>query len=151
MSQRGGSVVTYVRYGGKVYSSLIEKGEADILISFEQLEAARWLSWLKPGGILITSTQQIDPMPVIMGNAEYPDGILEEIRSKVERVIAVDAMQLAMEAGSAKATNVVLLGVAARYLGFEEQQWVEVIRSTVPPKTIEINEKAFALGFEAGN
>ena len=151
MSQRGGSVVTYVRYGDKVYSSLIEKGEADILISFEQLEAARWLSWLKPGGILITSTQQIDPMPVIMGNAEYPDGILEEIRSKVERVIAVDAMQLAMEAGSAKATNVVLLGVAARYLGFEEQLWVEVIRSTVPPKTIEINEKAFALGFEAGN
>lgn len=81
MSQRGGSVVTYVRYGDKVYSSLIEKGEADILISFEQLEAARWLSWLKPDGILITSTQQIDPMPVIMGSAEYPDGILEEIRS----------------------------------------------------------------------
>lgn len=151
MSQRGGSVVTYVRYGDKVYSSLIEKGEADILISFEQLEAARWLSWLKPGGILITSTQQIDPMPVIMGNAEYPDGILEEIRSKIERVIAVDAMQLAMEAGSAKATNVVLLGVAARYLGFEEEQWLDVIRSTVPPKTVAVNEKAFALGFEAGN
>jgi indolepyruvate ferredoxin oxidoreductase beta subunit len=91
MSQRGGSVVTYVRYGDKVYSPVIEKGEADIIIAFEQLEAARWLSFLKPGGILITSTQKIDPMPVVMGTAGYPEDILAEIRAKGVRVIAVDA------------------------------------------------------------
>ena len=149
MSQRGGSVVTYVRYGDKVYSPLIEKGEADIIIAFEQLEAARWLPFLKPGGILITSTQCIDPMPVIMGNAVYPENILQAIRDKGEKVIAVDALALANEAGSAKATNVVLLGVTARFLGFDKEMWVEVIRSTVPPKTIAVNEKAFELGFNA--
>lgn len=147
MSQRGGSVVTYVRYGEKVYSPLIEKGEADIIIAFEQLEAARWLPFLKPGGILITNTQCIDPMPVIMGNAVYPENILPAIREKGVQVIAVDALKLAEQAGSAKAVNVVLLGVTARFLGFEEEMWREVVRSTVPPKTIGVNEKAFDLGF----
>lgn len=151
MSQRGGSVVTYVRYGDKVYSPLIEKGEADIIISFEQLEAARWLPFLKPGGILISNTQCIDPMPVIMGNGTYPDNILPAIRAKGEQVIAVDALKLAEQAGSAKAVNVVLLGVTARFLGFDEEMWREVIRTTVPPKTIEVNEKAFDLGFHANH
>jgi indolepyruvate ferredoxin oxidoreductase beta subunit len=149
MSQRGGSVVTYVRYGEKVYSPLIDKGEADIIIAFEQLEAARWLAFLKPGGILITSTQKIDPMPVIMGNAVYPQELLSEIKEKDVEVIAVDALSLAVEAGSPRATNIVLLGVAAHFLGFDREVWEEVIRSTVPPKTITINEKAFALGFAA--
>ena len=149
MSQRGGSVVTYVRYGDKVYSSLVEKGEADIIIAFEQLEAARWLPYLKPDGILITSTQAIDPMPVVMGNAEYPQDILPSIRAMGVQVIDVDALGLAMEAGSAKATNVVLLGLAAHYLGFDKEMWVDVIRSTVPPKTVAVNEKAFELGYNA--
>ena len=149
MSQRGGSVVTYVRYGEKVYSPLIEKGEADLIIAFEQLEAARWLPFLKPGGILITSTQKIDPMSVIMGTASYPEEILGAIREKGVRVIAVDAPALAAEAGSIKATNVVLLGVAAHFLGFDKEVWTEVVRSTVPPKTVEVNRKAFELGFAA--
>lgn len=149
MSQRGGSVVTYVRYGEKVYSPIIEKGEADIIIAFEQLEAARWLPFLKPGGILITSTQKIDPMPVIMGSAAYPDEILADIREKGVQVISADALTLAEEAGSAKATNVVLLGLAAHFLGFDKEIWEEVIRTTVPPKTIAVNEKAFELGFSA--
>ena len=149
MSQRGGSVVTYVRYGDKVYSSLVEKGEADLIIAFEQLEAARWLPYLKPDGILITSTQAIDPMPVVMGNAEYPQGILPAIREMGVKVIEADALPVAVQAGSAKATNVVLLGLAAHYLGFDKEMWVDVIRSTVPPKTIEVNERAFELGYGA--
>ena len=134
MSQRGGSVVTYVRYGDKVYSPIIEKGEADIIIAFEQLEAARWLAFLKPGGILITSTQKIDPMPVIMGNTVYPDDILTEIREKGVQVISVDALSLAKKAGSAKVTNIVLLGLAAHFLGFDKEMWMEVIRTTVPKR-----------------
>ncbi|NLN81386.1 MAG: indolepyruvate oxidoreductase subunit beta [Clostridiales bacterium] len=149
MSQRGGSVVTYVRYGDKVYSPIIEKGEADIIIAFEQLEAARWLAFLKPGGILITSTQKIDPMPVIMGNTVYPDDILPEIREKGVQVISVDALSLAKKAGSAKVTNIVLLGLAAHFLGFDKEMWMEVIRTTVPKKTIATNETAFELGFSA--
>lgn len=149
MSQRGGSVVTYVRYGDKIHSSVIEKGEADIIIAFEQLEAARWLPYLKPDGILISSTQRIDPMPVIMGTAAYPENILPSIEEQGVKVIAVDALSLAMEAGSPKSTNVVLLGVAARYLGLDKELWPDVIRSTVPQKTIAVNEKAFELGYNA--
>lgn len=150
MSQRGGSVVTYVRYGDKIHSSVIEKGEADIIIAFEQLEAARWLPYLKPDGILISSTQRIDPMPVIMGSAAYPENILPSIEEQGVKVIAVDALSLAMEAGSPKSTNVVLLGVAARYLGLDKELWPDVIRSTVPAmKTIAVNEKAFELGYNA--
>ncbi len=154
MSQRGGSVVTYVRYGDKVHSSLIEKGEADMILAFEQLEAARWLPWLKPGGILITNTQRIDPMPVIMGKASYPEDILPAIAAKGVQLKAVDATALALEAGSVKATNVVLLGLAARYLGehgagLDKEGWLDIVRRTVPPKTVAVNEKAFALGFAA--
>jgi indolepyruvate ferredoxin oxidoreductase beta subunit len=118
MSQRGGSVVTYVRYGKEVFSPVIDKGEADVIISFEQLEAARWLPYLKKGGVLITNTQQMNPMPVIMGTAQYPENIIEKIKAESVNVIAVDALDLAVKAGSVKATNVVLLGVAARELGF---------------------------------
>ncbi len=149
MSQRGGSVVTYVRFGEKVWSGLIDKGEADILLSFEQLETARWLPYLKKGGVVITNTQQIDPMPVIMGSAEYPAGIIENINNKVGSVVSVDALALAKEAGSEKAVNVVLLGVAAKYLHLERETWLEAIRATVPQKTIQVNEKAFALGYDA--
>ena len=149
MSQRGGSVVTYVRYGEKVFSSVIEKGEADIILSFEQLESARWLPYLKKGGVLITGTQKIDPMPVIMGKAKYPENILEKLSEKGVRVIPVDALTLALEAGSAKSANVVLLGAAVKFLGIDKQEFSEIVRSSVPPKTVEANLKAFELGYKA--
>lgn len=149
MSQRGGSVVTYVRYGKEVFSPVIDKGEADMIISFEQLEAARWLPYLKKGGVLITNTQQLNPMPVIMGKAEYPANIIEKIKAEGVNVIAVDALDLAVKAGSVKATNVVLLGVAARELGLGTEVWLDIIEKTVPPKTVELNKNAFITGFSA--
>ena len=149
MSQRGGSVVTYVRYGEKVFSSVIEKGEADIILSFEQLESARWLPYLKKGGVLITGTQKIDPMPVIMGKASYPKNILEKLSEKGVKVIPVDALTLALEAGSAKSANVVLLGAAVKFLGINKDEFAEIVRYSVPPKTVEANLKAFESGYKA--
>ena len=148
MSQRGGSVVTYVRYGDAVYSPLIEKGEADLLLSFEELEAARWLPYLKKDGVLISNTQKINPMPVITGQAAYPEDIAEKLRATGVRLHTVDALSLALKAGSAKSVNVALLGVAAKYLGVERELWEEAIRSAVPPKTVETNLAAFAAGYE---
>ncbi|MBQ8883900.1 MAG: indolepyruvate oxidoreductase subunit beta [Oscillospiraceae bacterium] len=150
MSQRGGSVVTYVKYGDEVYSPVIEKGEADIIISFEQLEAARWLPFLKKGGSLVTSTQQIDPMPVITGVAKYPENIIEKISEKGIDVTAVDALSLAEEAGNSKASNVVLMGVVSTKMGFSEDVWQNALVECVPEKFLELNKKAFALGRNAG-
>ena len=149
MSQRGGSVVTYVRYGDKVFSSVIEKGEADVILSFEQLEAARWLPYLKKGGVLITGTQKIDPMPVIMGKAKYPDGVIEKLKENEIKVVPVDALGLALKAGSAKSANVVLLGAAVRFLGIEKESFAEIVKTSVPPKTVEANLKAFEYGYTA--
>ncbi|MBQ7757252.1 MAG: indolepyruvate oxidoreductase subunit beta [Oscillospiraceae bacterium] len=150
MSQRGGSVVTYVKYGDEVYSPVIEKGEADIIISFEQLEAARWLPFLKKGGSLVTSTQQIDPMPVITGVAKYPENIIGKISEKGIDVTAVDALSLAEEAGNSKASNVVLMGVVSTKMGFSEDVWQNALVECVPEKFLELNKKAFALGRNAG-
>ena len=149
MSQRGGSVVTYVRFGSKVFSSVIEKGEADIILSFEQLESARWLPYLKKGGVLITGTQRIDPMPVIMGKAEYPENIIEKLCKNDIKVIPVDALDLALKAGSAKCANVVLLGAAVRFLGIDRESFSKIIETSVPPKTVEMNLRAFAYGYSA--
>ena len=149
MSQRGGSVVTYVKYGDKVYSPVIEKGEADAVISFELLEAARCLPFLKKGGHLITSTQQIDPMPVIIGAAEYPENLEDKLRAAGADLVAVDALKLAEEAGSAKASNVVLMGVLSARTGFPEELWQKAIEQCVPPKFLELNKKAFELGRNA--
>ncbi len=146
MSQRGGSVVTYVRYGSKVYSPVINEGEADVIISFEKLEAARWLKFLKKGGKLITSTQELDPMPVITGAAEYPTDLIEKIQSKDVNIRAIDALSLAEQAGSSKATNVVLMGVLSNYMDFEDSVWENAINECVPAKFLEINKKAFELG-----
>lgn len=146
MSQRGGSVVTYVKYGDKVYSPVIEKGEADVIISFEELEAARWISHLKPGGTIITSTQQIDPMPVISGVAKYPDNLIEKIENAGAKVIAVDALSLAQKAGNAKASNVVLMGKVSSLLDFDESCWKNALEKLVPPKFLEVNKVAFELG-----
>ncbi|MCQ2437830.1 MAG: indolepyruvate oxidoreductase subunit beta [Clostridia bacterium] len=149
MSQRGGSVVTYVRFGDKVYSPIVDAGEADFVLSFEQLEAARWLTHLKPDGVIITGTQQILPMPVITGAASYPENIIENLNPTAE-VHAVDALSLAEQAGSGKAVNVVLLGVLSKYLPVEREVWMEAIDALVPPKFVEINRKAFELGAGCG-
>lgn len=149
MSQRGGSVVTYVRFGSRVFSSVIEKGEADIILSFEQLESARWLPYLKKGGVLITGTQRIDPMPVIMGKAEYPENIIEKLCRNDIKVIPVDALDLALKAGSAKCANVVLLGAAVRFLGIDRESFSKIIETSVPPKTVEMNLRAFDYGYSA--
>ena len=146
MSQRGGSVVTYVRFGDDVASPVINKGEADIILSFEKLEAARWLPFLKKDGIIITNTQQINPMPVITGAAVYPNEILEEIKAKKIRLIECDALALAEKAGSEKAVNVVLIGLLAKYVGFDLDIMREAVRASVPPKFLEINMKAFEAG-----
>lgn len=146
MSQRGGSVVTYVRYGEKVYSPVIEKGEADAVISFELLEASRCLPYLKKGGKLITSTQQIDPMPVITGAMEYPENLVEKLESAGVDVTTVDALSLAEQAGTSKASNVVLMGVLASKMDFPDELWQNALEQCVPPKFLELNKRAFALG-----
>ena len=149
MSQRGGSVVTYVKYGADVASPVVEKGEADIIISFEQLEAARYVQYLKKGGHIVTSTQQIDPMPVITGAAKYPEDIIPKLKAKGVDVIAVDALTLAEQAGTSKASNVVLMGVVSTKMQFDEAVWQRALEQCVPPKFLELNKKAFALGREA--
>ncbi|MBQ9690605.1 MAG: indolepyruvate oxidoreductase subunit beta [Eggerthellaceae bacterium] len=146
MSQRGGSVVTYVRYGNKVASPIIDEGQADYIISFELLEAARYLSFLKPDGKIITNTQQIDPMPVIVGDAPYPKDLVKKMRASGAYVDALDCLQLALEAGSAKAVNLALLGRFAKYFDLSEDVWMKAIEDVVPQKFIELNKKAFYLG-----
>lgn len=148
MSQRGGSVVTYVRYGEHVYSPIIDLGEADMIISFEQLEAARWLPYLKKGGKIVTSTQQIDPMPVIIGAAQYPNDLIEKMRAANVDVDAIDALRLAKTAGSSKAVNIVLMGRVSRYFDFPIEAWQKALVACVPPKFLELNQKAFAMGRE---
>ena len=149
MSQRGGSVVTYVRFGDKVYSPVIDKGEADYIVSFELLEAARWTEYLKPGGKIILNTQQIAPMPVIIGAAEYPQDLLAEMKAKGLDVDAIDALSLAEAAGSSKAVNIVLMGHLSRNFDFTLEEWMDAIEKSVPPKFLELNKKAFRLGLEA--
>ena len=149
MSQRGGSVVTYVRFGDKVYSPIVDRGEADYIVSFEKIEAARYLSNLKTGGCVIVNTQEIDPMPVIIGAAEYPTDILEELKDKGVDVDAIDALTLADEAGSAKAVNIVLMGRLAKRFSIPYEKWIEAIKSSVAPKFVEMNLKAFELGYNA--
>ena len=146
MSQRGGSVVTYVKYGDKVSSPIICDGEADFIVSFERLEAARWLSCLKKGGRIIVNSQMIDPMPVITGVAKYPSDILETITAQGINVDILDALSIATEAGSVKAVNIVLMGRLAKYLGIPEEKWLAAIEKCVKPKFVELNKKAFKLG-----
>ena len=147
MSQRGGSVVTYVRYGDKVYSPIIAQGEADVLLAFEALEAARYLPWLKPEGTVVVNTQQMDPMPVVTGVAEYPKDILGKVREQGVKVVALDALGMAEEAGSSKAVNVVLIGAMAKKLDLPKEVWIDTIKETVPSKFIDMNLKAFELGY----
>ena len=149
MSQRGGSVVTYVRYGEQVFSPIITEGEADIIISFEKLEAARYAKFLKKDGKIVVNTQQIDPMPVIIGAAEYPEEILCELSLKGVSVEALDALSLAEEAGSSKAVNIVLMGKAAKYFDIPFEKWIKAIENTVAQKFVEMNKTAFNLGYNS--
>ena len=148
MSQRGGSVVTYVKYGDKVHSPIIDNGEADIVLAFELLEAYRALPALKCGGRLIVNNQRINPMPVITGAAQYPENIIEKLSEKVDTT-AVDALALAKEAGNIKAVNVVLIGVMAKSTNIPYEVWMDALRDTVPPKFLDVNLKAFELGYGA--
>lgn len=146
MSQRGGSVVTYVKYGEKIYSPIVDRGEADIILAFELLEAYRALPYLKKGGKMIVNDQSIDPMPVIIGAMEYPENIKEKLSEKID-LLPVDALKYAKEAGNAKAVNVVLIGVMAKLTDIPYENWVETIKTTVPPKFLDVNLKAFDLGY----
>ncbi len=147
MSQRGGSVVTCVKIGEKIASPIIDAGEADVILAFEQLEAIRWLPFLKKGGTVITNVQKINPMPVVSGAAKYPDHVIEILKKSEIETIALDALGIAEECGSAKAVNVVLLGVLASKLReVPEPVWLESLKSVIPAKLYDINEKAFRKG-----
>ncbi len=149
MSQRGGSVVTYVRFGDKVYSPVIDQGQADYIVSFELLEAARWTEYLKPDGKIIVNTQKINPMPVVIGAAQYPEELVKKMENAGITVDAFDALSLAEQAGSAKAVNIVLMGHLSRNFDFTEEEWLEAIAQSVPAKFLELNQKAFTLGRNA--
>lgn len=146
MAQRGGSVVTYVKFGDRVYSPVVEEGEADIIMSFEKCEAGRWLSYLKKGGKMLVNDQAIAPMPVITGAAKYPEDVLEGIRAAGADLTVMDALAIAEEAGNAKAVNVVLIGKLASMLPFEESCWIQALKECVPSKFLELNLKAFQMG-----
>ena len=147
MAQRGGSVVTFVRYGEKVAEPIVEEGCADVLIAFERLEALRYAHFLKKDGVIVLNDYRIDPMSVVTGNAEYPEGIVETLK-KDHKVYTVDAMKEAEKLGNTRTFNVIVLGLAAKHMDFSKEDWLKVIEETVPEKTIEINKKAFLLGYE---
>ena len=146
MAQRGGSVVTFVRYGDKVYEPIVEEGKADVLIAFERLEALRYAHFLKKNGVLIVNDQRIDPMTVVTGACTYPENILEDL-SKKYNVIKVNAMDEAKKLGNTRVFNTIIVGVAAKHMDFKKEQWLEIIEKTVPQKTIEINKAAFEVGY----
>ena len=145
MSQRGGSVVTYVRYGERVASPLVDPGTADVILAFEELEAYRTLPYLKKGGKMLINTQQMMPMPVITGAAKYPDGIIEKLSAEAD-IITLDALELAKEAGNSRCANVVLIGLLAKHMDIPLEKWEDAIRATVPAKLLDVNLRAFALG-----
>lgn len=147
MAQRGGSVVTFVRYGEEVAEPIVEEGQADILIAFERLEALRYAHFLKKDGVIVVNDQRIDPMPVVTGAAEYPENILEKL-SEEHKIYQVDARKKALELGNSRVFNIIVLGLAAKHMEFTKKQWLDVIARTVPPKTVEINQKAFLVGYE---
>lgn len=147
MAQRGGSVVTHVKYGEKVFSPLVEPGNTDILLAFEKMEALRWIHFLKEGGTAIVNNQAIDPMSVIMGAAHYPEDVEHEIQEACPNAVILDALAVAKDLGNIKVVNTVLIGALARYLTIEPEKWEKAIERNVPPKTIGINIKAFYKGY----
>ena len=148
MAQRGGSVVTFVRFGEKVSEPVVEEGQADVIISFERLEAKRYAHFLKKDGVLIVNDCKIEPMTVVIGAEKYPENIIEDLK-KEHNVYSLDAQKIALELGNSKVLNSVVLGYAAGHIGFDKEKWLDVISSTVPQKTVDINKKAFMRGYEA--
>lgn len=146
MAQRGGSVVTYVRYGKKVFEPIVEEGQADVLIAFEKLEALRYAHFLKKDGAIIVNDQRIDPITVVTGTQEYPDEILEKLKTN-HKVLSVNAVEEARRLGNTKVFNIIVLGLAAKYMEFKKEAWLKAIEQEVPPKTVEINKKAFEAGY----
>jgi len=149
MSQRGGSVVTYVRYGDKVHSPIVDIGQAELIVSFELLEAARWINHLAPGGQVVTNTQQIDPIPVILGAVKYPENLVDKMKATGAKIDAIDALTLAEEAGSAKTVNVVMMGRLSKYFPFAGETWHKALEECVPPKFLKMNRRAFEAGVNA--
>ncbi|MBR3811777.1 MAG: indolepyruvate oxidoreductase subunit beta [Agathobacter sp.] len=147
MAQRGGSVVTFVRYGEEVAEPIVEEGQADVLIAFEMLEALRYAHFLKPDGALVVNEHRIEPITVVTGMAEYPEGIIDSLE-KEYKVFRVNAMEEALKLGNSRVFNIIVLGVAARHMDFSKEAWLRVIENTVPPKTVELNKQAFLLGYE---
>ena len=147
MAQRGGSVVTFVRYGEKVNEPVVEEGVADVIIAFERLEALRYAHFLKKGGVIVVNDCRIDPMTVVTGAMQYPENILENLKSQYE-VYAIDGQQIAKEIGNSKVLNSVVLGYATKHLGMDKDSVVKTLEQTVPPKTVELNLKAFLKGYE---
>ncbi|MBQ4071811.1 MAG: indolepyruvate oxidoreductase subunit beta [Clostridia bacterium] len=147
MAQRGGSVVTFVRFGERVYEPVVEEGEVDVLVSFERLEALRYAHFLKKDGVMIVNDTRIDPMTVVIGAKSYPEGIIEQLSAE-HRVYSIDGAAVARELGNSKVLNTVVLGVAAKHIGFSEEEWLGVLAATVPAKTVEINTRAFKRGYE---
>lgn len=146
MAQRGGSVVTFVRYGDNVAEPIVEEGQADVLIAFERLEALRYIHFLKKDGSVIVNDWRIDPITVVTGVAQYPENIIRTLKEK-RNTIVVEATEEAKKLGAPRTFNVIILGAAAKYMGFDKDEWLDVIETTVPPKTIEINKKAFEIGY----
>ncbi|NLT36390.1 MAG: indolepyruvate oxidoreductase subunit beta [Gaiellales bacterium] len=149
MSQRGGSVLSHLRFGRKIWSPLVTQGTAHLLLSFEALEALRYVTWLRPGGMLVYNTLQVNPSTVSSGLAEYPTGVHSQIAAAWDRVRGVNATELAVKAGNPKAANMVMLGAAANSLPFSDETWARIIADVVPPKTVEANMLAFGLGRSA--
>ena len=147
MAQRGGSVVTFDRFGKSVKEPVVEEGEADILIAFERLEAMRYAHYLKKDGVIVVNDCRIDPMTVVIGASSYPENIIENLK-KEHVVYTIDGGAVAKELGNSKVLNSVVLGLSAKHIGFDKDEWLNVVRTTVPPKTVEINEKAFLKGYE---
>ena len=147
MAQRGGSVVTFVRYGEKVAEPIVEQGQADVLIAFEKLEALRYAHFLKKDGVLIINDQQIEPITVVTGAAQYPENIIENLEQE-HTVYKINAMEEAKKLGNSKVFNIIVLGMAAKHMDFSKEAWLTVIEKTVPQKTVEINQRAFLIGFE---
>lgn len=146
MSQRGGSVVTYVKMGKKIYSPLIEKGEADVILAFEELEAYRWLEYLKNGGKMIVNTQKINPMPVIIGKAKYPENIIKKIEDKQINISSIDALKIAKDSGNIKAVNMVLAGLMAAGTDIDKDVWLDAMKEVIPAKLLDVNLRAFEAG-----
>ena len=146
MAQRGGSVVTFVRFGKNVAEPVVEEGDADVIISFEKLEALRYAHFLKKGGILIVNDARIDPMTVVIGAKQYPENILEDLKKEHE-VYSINGKEMANTLGNSKVLNTIVLGFSAKYIGFDKKQWLKTVEETVPPKTVELNKKAFLVGY----